>query len=99
MALERAQLYALLPLDLEHLPVYVKFLRLFRDSNWTDWTDCDHLQVLGRSQHVSEFIKGKKDSAFIEIELKGPEGEPNVVIRRDITRDNNASAWQINGII
>lgn len=39
---------------------------------------------------------GKKDG-FVEIELKGPAGQPNLVIRRQITSLNKGTKFFLNG--
>jgi len=52
--------------------------------------------LLGRAKDLSEFIKHGKDSAMTEIELyKNGPGE-NIIIRRDIKKDNT-SDFRVNG--
>ncbi|TRM70021.1 P-loop containing nucleoside triphosphate hydrolase protein [Schizophyllum amplum] len=55
--------------------------------------------VLGRATDVPSFVKNNavEDTGFIEIELKGPKGKDNLVIRRTIHRNNRASMFTLNG--
>lgn len=53
--------------------------------------------VLGRARDVAAFVKQGYEDGWIEIELKGAEGERNVVIRREIVKRANTSEWYING--
>ncbi|KAG8772659.1 Structural maintenance of chromosomes protein 5, partial [Serendipita sp. 405] len=55
------------------------------------------VSVLGRAEVLTAFVKHGYDKGFVEIELKGPLGKPNVVIRRNITTMSNASTWTLNG--
>jgi len=36
--------------------------------------------------------------AFVELELKGKIGRPNVIIKRCFQRKNKSSVWTINGM-
>ncbi|KAL1748730.1 hypothetical protein HDZ31DRAFT_28723 [Schizophyllum fasciatum] len=53
--------------------------------------------VLGRAADVPSFVKMDADSGFIEIELKGSRGEKNVVIRRNLQRNNRLTTFTLNG--
>ncbi|KAH7926802.1 P-loop containing nucleoside triphosphate hydrolase protein [Leucogyrophana mollusca] len=53
--------------------------------------------VLGRATELNSFVKNNKDSGYIEIELKGPKGEPNLVIRRNLNAKSNGSTFLLNG--
>ncbi|XP_078689156.1 structural maintenance of chromosomes protein 5-like [Branchiostoma floridae x Branchiostoma belcheri] len=52
--------------------------------------------VLGRAKEIGEYVKHCKETGYIELELHGGEDEDNVVIRRQIHRDNR-SDWSLNG--
>ncbi|CAE6474982.1 unnamed protein product [Rhizoctonia solani] len=43
------------------------------------------------------FVKNGKKDGFVEIELKGPAGEPNVIIKRTLTSLNKSSKFFLNG--
>ncbi|KAG8829555.1 Structural maintenance of chromosomes protein 5, partial [Serendipita sp. 399] len=49
------------------------------------------------AEALTAFVKHGYDKGFVEIELKGAIGKPNVVIRRNITTMSNASTWTLNG--
>ncbi|KAI1006228.1 Structural maintenance of chromosomes protein 5 [Podosphaera aphanis] len=51
---------------------------------------------LGRATQVGEFVKHNMDDAIIEIELQGPKGESNYVIRSRIVREDNSREWWLN---
>ncbi|KAF9449031.1 P-loop containing nucleoside triphosphate hydrolase protein [Macrolepiota fuliginosa MF-IS2] len=53
--------------------------------------------VLGRADKIREFVKIGTKAGHIEIELKGPKGKPNLVIRRSIKSDSDASSFVLNG--
>ncbi|KAF7327365.1 Purine nucleoside phosphorylase [Mycena kentingensis (nom. inval.)] len=53
--------------------------------------------VLGRAAEISSFVKLGAETGFIEIELKGPAGQDNIVIRRGINSKNRASSFTLNG--
>ncbi|CAG8618294.1 6707_t:CDS:10 [Paraglomus brasilianum] len=55
-----------------------------------------HPSVLGRAREISDFVKHGEDRAEIEIELKS---SPNLIIKRHIKKENNASTWRVNGEI
>lgn len=55
------------------------------------------LQVLGRASEVQSFVKIGQKSGYIEIELKGPAGKPNVVIKRTLNANSKSSQFYING--
>lgn len=42
-------------------------------------------------------MKHGYEQGYVEIELKGQIGKPNVVVRRNITTKSNASTWTLNG--
>ncbi|KAE8232501.1 hypothetical protein CF326_g2468, partial [Tilletia indica] len=52
--------------------------------------------VLGRAKDVAAFVKQGYDFGSIEIELKGKPGSKNVVIKREISRNDNKSDWFID---
>ncbi|KAH7343207.1 P-loop containing nucleoside triphosphate hydrolase protein [Rhizoctonia solani] len=53
--------------------------------------------VLGRQSELQGFVKNGKKDGFVEIELKGPAGEPNLVIKRTLTSLNKSSKFFLNG--
>jgi hypothetical protein len=55
------------------------------------------IQILGRANELHQFVKNTKDEGFIEIELKGNVGEPNVVIKRALSSKSKASTFYVNG--
>ncbi|CAE6393516.1 unnamed protein product, partial [Rhizoctonia solani] len=52
--------------------------------------------VLGRQSEIQGFVKNGKKDGFVEIELKGPAGEPNLVIKRTLTSLNKSSKFFLN---
>ena len=46
---------------------------------------------------MNSFVKHGYDQGYVEIELKGPIGKPNIVIRRNINSKNKTSTWLLNG--
>jgi hypothetical protein len=56
-------------------------------------------QILGRSTELNAFVKHSRDKGYIEIELKGKIGAPNLVIRRNINSTNRQSNFTLNGTI
>ncbi|PBK99175.1 P-loop containing nucleoside triphosphate hydrolase protein [Armillaria gallica] len=55
-------------------------------------------QILGRASEINSFVKQGKTSGHIEIELKGPKGKPNLVIRRNLTSTSKTSTFTLNGV-
>ncbi|CAE6432177.1 unnamed protein product [Rhizoctonia solani] len=53
--------------------------------------------VLGRQSEIQGFVKNGKKDGFVEIELKGPAGKPNVIIKRTLTSLNKSSKFFLNG--
>lgn len=53
--------------------------------------------LLGRASELKAFVKNGCEEGFIEIELKGPLGKPNLVIRRHLNAADNKSIWKLNG--
>ncbi|CAE6422238.1 unnamed protein product [Rhizoctonia solani] len=53
--------------------------------------------VLGRQSEIQGFVKNGKKDGFVEIELKGPAGEPNLIIKRTLTSLNKSSKFFLNG--
>jgi structural maintenance of chromosomes protein 5 len=51
---------------------------------------------LGRGKEISDFIRKGTDRALIEIEVFGGEGKKNLIITREMRKDNT-SIWRING--
>lgn len=54
-------------------------------------------QTLGRATDLNSFVKHGYDHGFVEMELKGQIGKPNIVIRRNINSKNRTSTWLLNG--
>jgi len=54
-------------------------------------------QILGRAPDISSFVRQGKTDAFVELELKGKIGRPNVIVKRCFQRKNKSSVWTING--
>jgi structural maintenance of chromosomes protein 5 len=55
------------------------------------------LQILGRASELNSFVKIGTDSGFIEIELKGPKGKGNLIIRRNLSATSKGSSFTLNG--
>ncbi|KAF8237930.1 P-loop containing nucleoside triphosphate hydrolase protein [Tricholoma matsutake] len=53
--------------------------------------------ILGRASELNSFVKIGTESGFIEIELKGPRGKGNLVIRRNLTATSKGSTFTLNG--
>ncbi|KAG6373746.1 hypothetical protein JVT61DRAFT_5888 [Boletus reticuloceps] len=53
--------------------------------------------ILGRASEISSFVKNDKEAGYIEIELKAPKGERNLVIRRNISAKTRSSTFTLNG--
>ncbi|CAL1699970.1 unnamed protein product [Somion occarium] len=53
--------------------------------------------VLGRASELSAFVKLGTSDGHIEIELKGPKGKPNLVIRRTLSATSKSSQFILNG--
>ncbi|QRV73262.1 AAA domain protein [Ceratobasidium sp. AG-Ba] len=53
--------------------------------------------ILGRQSEIQGFVKNGKKEGHVEIELKGPAGEPNLVIQRQITTANKGTKFTLNG--
>ncbi|KAI0340832.1 P-loop containing nucleoside triphosphate hydrolase protein [Trametopsis cervina] len=53
--------------------------------------------VLGRQSEISSFVKLGKDDGHIEIELKGPKGKPNLIVKRTLNARAKNSHFTING--
>mgnify|MGYP001613632017 FL=1 len=54
------------------------------------------LQVLGRSKNVREYVKIGTESGWVEIELKGLPGKRNLVIRRNLNKDNDTTSFTLD---
>ena len=54
-------------------------------------------QILGRSSEINAYVKHGADKGFVEIELKGKKGKPNLIIRRNISSKNRNSQFTLNG--
>jgi hypothetical protein len=61
------------------------------------WNSQDNYQVLGRATEISSFVKDQKKEGYIELELKGKMGTPNLTIRRQIFSDKKSSTFTLNG--
>lgn len=55
------------------------------------------LQILGRAPEIKQFVKIGKKEGYTEIELKGPPGKPNLVIRRNLIATQKGSSFTLNG--
>ncbi|KAG9104434.1 Structural maintenance of chromosomes protein 5, partial [Ceratobasidium sp. 392] len=53
--------------------------------------------ILGRQSDMQGFVKNGKKNGFVEIELKGPAGESNLVIQRQLTTLNKGTKFLLNG--
>ncbi|KIY64376.1 P-loop containing nucleoside triphosphate hydrolase protein [Cylindrobasidium torrendii FP15055 ss-10] len=53
--------------------------------------------TLGRASDVNTFIKLGTEEGYIEIELKGPSGKKNLVIRRILKASSKFSPFTLNG--
>jgi chromosome segregation ATPase len=53
--------------------------------------------LLGRATEMKSYVKLGCTDASIEIELKGPIGERNPVIRRALSNKDDRSKWTLNG--
>ncbi|KAF8484425.1 P-loop containing nucleoside triphosphate hydrolase protein [Gautieria morchelliformis] len=53
--------------------------------------------LLGRSTELNAFVKHGHDTGYVELELKGKVGKPNLVIRRSINSKNRSSNFTFNG--
>jgi chromosome segregation ATPase len=53
--------------------------------------------VLGRAAEVSSFVKDQQGAGHIELELKGPRGQPNIVVRRELFANSKTTKFTING--
>lgn len=54
-------------------------------------------QILARASNIRRFVKDTADKGWVEIELKGPIGDDNLVIRRDFDASSDKSDFKING--
>jgi chromosome segregation ATPase len=46
---------------------------------------------------VKAFVKQGKKEGYIEIELKGPKGKPNLIIRRNLRAEAKTTSFTLNG--
>lgn len=53
--------------------------------------------VLGRAKDVASYVKLGHEQGWVEIELQGFPGTPNVTVRRILFRESNSSDWLLNG--
>ena len=53
---------------------------------------------MGRANDLKAYVKLGEEDAETEIELKGPRGKKNVIIKRRFTKDNDTSEWFMNGM-
>lgn len=67
-------------------------------------TPCFHLnsnpipkQVLGRAPNIKYFVRLGQSDAYTKIEIKGKEGRPNLVIKREFNKDTDKSVFYMNG--
>ncbi|KAJ7479292.1 hypothetical protein FB451DRAFT_1086724 [Mycena latifolia] len=54
-------------------------------------------KILGRATDLNSFVKLGAETGHIEIELKSPAGERNLVIRRNLSANNKSSTFTLNG--
>lgn len=54
-------------------------------------------QVLGRAPNIKYFVRLGQSDAYIKIEIKGKEGRPNLVIKREFNKDTDKSVFYMNG--
>ena len=54
-------------------------------------------QVLGRAQEINSFVKQGTEKGYIEIELKAPAGQSNLIIRRNLSSTSKSSTFTLNG--
>lgn len=52
---------------------------------------------MGRSNELNAFVKIGHETGYVELELKGKIGTPNLVIRRNINSKNRSSTFTLNG--
>ncbi|CDO77206.1 hypothetical protein BN946_scf184747.g19 [Trametes cinnabarina] len=55
------------------------------------------LKLLNRAADIPAYVKNEKESGYVEIELKGAIGQPNLVIRRMLTRKSKTTHYTLNG--
>lgn len=55
------------------------------------------LQVLGRASEINSFVKIGTEEGHIEIELKGANGQPNLVIKRTLLARSKTNQFYMNG--
>ncbi|KAF8651094.1 hypothetical protein AX16_004894 [Volvariella volvacea WC 439] len=53
--------------------------------------------ILGRATELRHYVKFDSQSGYIEIELKGRHGKPNLIIRRTLNASSNSSNFTLNG--
>lgn len=53
--------------------------------------------ILGRASELNSFVKIGTNEGYIEIELKGPIGKSNLVIKRFLSAKSKSSTYTING--
>ncbi|KAI0058575.1 P-loop containing nucleoside triphosphate hydrolase protein [Artomyces pyxidatus] len=53
--------------------------------------------ILGRAAELNSFVKMGTEEGFIEIELKGQLGRPNLVVRRNLSAKSKGSTYALNG--
>lgn len=56
-----------------------------------------HPSVLGRADQITSYVKKGHKEGYIEIELKGPLGERNLVVRRNISSQTKNTTFTLNG--
>ncbi|KAJ6466032.1 hypothetical protein C8R47DRAFT_1025431 [Mycena vitilis] len=54
-------------------------------------------KILGRATELPSFVKIGHEAGHIEIELKAPAGQPNLVIRRNLSANSRSSSFTLNG--
>lgn len=53
-------------------------------------------KTLGRANDVHHFVKNTAEKGYVELELKGPKGRPNIIIRRNLTANSKSTTFTIN---
>ncbi|CAL1699972.1 unnamed protein product [Somion occarium] len=76
-------------------------LRNFVTYDYVEFFPGPHLNMIlgpnGRASELSAFVKLGTSDGHIEIELKGPKGKPNLVIRRTLSATSKSSQFILNG--
>ncbi|KAK0188724.1 P-loop containing nucleoside triphosphate hydrolase protein [Armillaria mellea] len=74
------------------------YLNMIIGPNGTGKSSIACAICLGLGCEINSFVKQGKTSGHIEIELKGPKGKPNLVIRRNLKSTSKTSTFTLNGV-